>query len=97
VVIVPIVKKDTDRSAVDAAVGQLTAALKGAGMRVKVWLKAAVAAVLCALGREAVCARSGRCTQRNSTCLPQATDGRPTLTAAAAAATTYAYRWTATN
>lgn len=32
----PIVKKDTDRSSVDAAVDKLTAALKGAGIRVKV-------------------------------------------------------------
>lgn len=36
VVIVPIVKKDTDRAAVDAAVDKLTAALKQAGLRVKV-------------------------------------------------------------
>jgi hypothetical protein len=37
-VIVPIVKKDTDRAEVDAAVDKLTAALKGAGIRVKVGL-----------------------------------------------------------
>lgn len=32
----PIVKKDTDRTQVDEAVGKLTAALKGAGIRTKV-------------------------------------------------------------
>jgi len=36
VVIVPIVKKDTDRAGVDEAVGRLQAALKEAGIRVKV-------------------------------------------------------------
>jgi uncharacterized protein YqgV (UPF0045/DUF77 family) len=36
VVIVPIVKKDTDRAAVNEAVDKLTAALKQAGVRVKV-------------------------------------------------------------
>jgi hypothetical protein len=38
VVIVPIVKKDSDRESVMAAVDGLVAALKGAGIRVKVGL-----------------------------------------------------------
>lgn len=36
VVIVPIVKKNTDRTAIDAAIDELVATLKSAGIRVKV-------------------------------------------------------------